>query len=89
MSKRLADKYLTDQNWDDEEEPQEAGVFKAADDDVLKERVIKKAKRRNMESSSSSVIFLFHLGLALLATCIGFVDQLKCFHTNCGYEVFG
>nr|CAB3264515.1 nuclear pore complex protein Nup50 [Phallusia mammillata] len=54
MSKRVADHYLTDQNWDAEEEPQEAGVFQPADKDVLKGRVMKKAVRRKFESSSGS-----------------------------------
>ena len=37
--KRVADKQLTDQNWLDEEEPEEAGEFKRADDDAIKKRV--------------------------------------------------
>lgn len=44
--KRIADKQLTDRNWLDEEEPEEAGEFKRADDEVVKKRVIKTAKRR-------------------------------------------
>ena len=45
-SKRRADKYLTDQNWNEEEEKEEAGKFEPASRDVLKQRVFKKAKRR-------------------------------------------
>jgi len=46
MSKRVADKQLDHFNWNDEDEPEEAGVYKAASEDVLKQRVIKTAKRR-------------------------------------------
>ncbi|KAH9502716.1 Nuclear pore complex protein Nup50 [Bulinus truncatus] len=55
MSKRGAISELNDRNWDDEEEPEEAGVFQQAPDNVLNQRVFKKAKRRviNEESSGS------------------------------------
>jgi len=49
-SKRRADKYLTDRNWDEEEEPEEAGKFEAASVDILKQRTFKKAKRRIAQS---------------------------------------
>ena len=45
-SKRKADKYITDQNWDQEDEAEEAGNFEPASNDVIGKRVIKKAKRR-------------------------------------------
>ncbi|XP_061815694.1 nuclear pore complex protein Nup50 [Nerophis lumbriciformis] len=48
MAKRIADKELTDRNWDQEEEGEEAGTFSVASVDVLKNRAIKKAKRRNI-----------------------------------------
>uniref|UniRef100_A0A1A7YVB6 Nuclear pore complex protein Nup50 n=1 Tax=Iconisemion striatum TaxID=60296 RepID=A0A1A7YVB6_9TELE len=47
MAKRIADKELTDRNWDQEDEGEEAGMFSVASEDVLKNRAIKKAKRRN------------------------------------------
>ncbi|XP_062238557.1 nuclear pore complex protein Nup50 [Platichthys flesus] len=47
MAKRIADKELTDRNWDQEEEGEEAGQFSIASQDVLKSRVVKRAKRRN------------------------------------------
>ncbi|XP_069576697.1 nuclear pore complex protein Nup50 isoform X1 [Brachyistius frenatus] len=47
MAKRIADKELTDRNWDQEEEGEEAGTFSVASEDVLKNRAIKRAKRRN------------------------------------------
>ncbi|XP_067110433.1 nuclear pore complex protein Nup50 isoform X1 [Osmerus mordax] len=46
MAKRIADKELTDRNWDQEDEGEEAGTFSVASEDVLKNRPIKKAKRR-------------------------------------------
>uniref|UniRef100_A0A3B4AV41 Nuclear pore complex protein Nup50 n=1 Tax=Periophthalmus magnuspinnatus TaxID=409849 RepID=A0A3B4AV41_9GOBI len=52
MAKRIADKELTDRNWDQEEEGEEAGTFSMASDDVLKNRPIKKAKRRNLGSEA-------------------------------------
>lgn len=48
MAKRNAVKELTDRNWDQEEEGEEAGTFSIASEDVLKNRAIKKAKRRNI-----------------------------------------
>ncbi|XP_034434518.1 nuclear pore complex protein Nup50 isoform X1 [Hippoglossus hippoglossus] len=48
MAKRIADKELTDRNWDQEEEGEEAGQFSIASEDVLKSRVVKRAKRRNV-----------------------------------------
>lgn len=52
MAKRVADKELTDRNWDQEEETEDAGTFSVASQDVLKNREIKKAKRRNLGSES-------------------------------------
>ncbi|XP_053575014.1 nuclear pore complex protein Nup50 [Bombina bombina] len=52
MAKRIADKELTDRNWDEEDETEEAGTFSVAPADVLKTREIKKAKRRNTGSES-------------------------------------
>ncbi|XP_058882834.1 nuclear pore complex protein Nup50-like isoform X2 [Acipenser ruthenus] len=54
MAKRIADKELTDRNWDQEEESEEAGVFSTASEDVMKSRPIKKAKRRNVGTEADS-----------------------------------
>uniref|UniRef100_A0A3B4Y622 Nuclear pore complex protein Nup50 n=1 Tax=Seriola lalandi dorsalis TaxID=1841481 RepID=A0A3B4Y622_SERLL len=54
MAKRIADKELTDRNWDQEEEGEEAGTFSVASEDVLKNRAIKKAKRRNLGAEGES-----------------------------------
>jgi len=51
-SKRGAGSELTDRNWDQEEEPEEAGSFKQADDAAIKQRVIKTAKRRGPSSGA-------------------------------------
>nr|XP_033807764.1 nuclear pore complex protein Nup50 isoform X2 [Geotrypetes seraphini] len=48
MAKRIAEKELTDRNWDQEEDTEEAGKFSLASEDVLKNRAIRKAKRRNV-----------------------------------------
>ncbi|XP_071402278.1 nuclear pore complex protein Nup50 [Centroberyx affinis] len=54
MAKRIADKELTDRNWDQEDEGEEAGTFSIASDDVMKNRAIKKAKRRNAGAEGES-----------------------------------
>ncbi|XP_069759561.1 nuclear pore complex protein Nup50 isoform X2 [Narcine bancroftii] len=65
MAKRTADKELTDRNWDQEEESEEAGTFSVASEDVLKNRAIKKAKRRNnLAESEGGGIFKGFSGLA-------------------------
>ncbi|XP_053506557.1 nuclear pore complex protein Nup50 isoform X1 [Ictalurus furcatus] len=48
MAKRIAEKELTDRNWDQEDEGEEAGTFSVASEEVMKNRAIKKAKRRNL-----------------------------------------
>ncbi|XP_072310022.1 nuclear pore complex protein Nup50 [Eucyclogobius newberryi] len=65
MAKRIADKELTDRNWDQEEEGEEAGMFSLASDDVLKNRPIKKAKRRNVGSEADSGSFKGFKGFSL------------------------
>ncbi|XP_039197325.1 nuclear pore complex protein Nup50 isoform X1 [Crotalus tigris] len=52
MAKRVAEKELTDRNWDQEEETEEVGTFSVASEEVLKNRPIKKAKRRNVVTES-------------------------------------
>ncbi|KAI1882197.1 hypothetical protein AGOR_G00248210 [Albula goreensis] len=54
MAKRIADKELTDRNWDQEDEEEEAGTFSLASEDVLKNRPIKKAKRRAVGTEGES-----------------------------------
>ncbi|XP_066214736.1 nuclear pore complex protein Nup50 isoform X1 [Saccopteryx leptura] len=54
MAKRIAEKELTDRNWDQEDEAEEVGTFSVASEEVLKNRAIKKAKRRNVGCESDS-----------------------------------
>ncbi|XP_073695071.1 nuclear pore complex protein Nup50 [Garra rufa] len=54
MAKRIAEKELTDRNWDQEDEGEEAGTFSIASDDVMKNRAIKKARRRNLGAEGES-----------------------------------
>ncbi|XP_020023012.2 nuclear pore complex protein Nup50 isoform X1 [Castor canadensis] len=54
MAKRIAEKELTDRNWDQEDETEEVGTFSVASEEVLKNRAIKKAKRRNVGFESDS-----------------------------------
>ena len=50
MAKRNANTELNHDNWNEEEEPQEAGVFVQADNKAMEGRVIKKAKRRGIKN---------------------------------------
>uniref|UniRef100_A0A8D0HNG3 Nuclear pore complex protein Nup50 n=1 Tax=Sphenodon punctatus TaxID=8508 RepID=A0A8D0HNG3_SPHPU len=54
MAKRIAEKELTDRNWDQDDEAEEVGTFSLASEEVLKNRAIKKAKRRNVAFESES-----------------------------------
>ncbi|XP_041819657.1 nuclear pore complex protein Nup50 [Chelmon rostratus] len=72
MAKRIADKELTDRNWDQEEEGEEAGTFSVASEDVLKNRAIKKAKRRNTGAEGEgSGAFKGFKGFSLSASATG------------------
>ena len=53
MAKRGANTELNHDNWDEDEEPEEAGTFAQADKSTLKDRVIKKAKRRGIAQNVS------------------------------------
>lgn len=59
MAKRIAERELTDRNWDQEEEEEEAGQFSAADKATMKHRKIITAKRRSTPSMVSSGTGLF------------------------------
>ncbi|XP_013396012.1 nuclear pore complex protein Nup50 [Lingula anatina] len=75
MSKRIAANQLTDRNWDEEEEAEEAGVFKQASTTVLEQRQIKKAKRRGIggstDSNGGTSAFKGFTGFAGLASSTG------------------
>ncbi|KAL8194449.1 UNVERIFIED_CONTAM: Nuclear pore complex protein Nup50, partial [Gekko kuhli] len=73
MAKRVAEKELTDKNWDQEEETEEMGTFSVASEEVLKNRAIKKAKRRNVGlESESGGAFKGFKGFALSSGGAGF-----------------
>jgi len=57
MPKRDAGSELNHDNWEDEEEPEEAGEFKKASEEAMKGRVLKKAKRRNLTEDQKKNIF--------------------------------
>ncbi|XP_054480720.1 nuclear pore complex protein Nup50 [Anoplopoma fimbria] len=71
MAKRIADKELTDRNWDQEEEGEEAGTFLVASEDVLKSRPIKKAKRRNIGEAEGTGSFKGFKGFSLTSAATG------------------
>ena len=50
--KRSAASDLNHDNWNDEDEPEDAGQFAQADEDTLRGRVIKKAKRRGIATKT-------------------------------------
>ncbi|XP_062539231.1 nuclear pore complex protein Nup50 [Armigeres subalbatus] len=54
MAKRGAQSDLNHDNWNQEEEPEEAGKFALASDDEMKRRVIKTARRRATGADSGS-----------------------------------
>ncbi|XP_045175097.1 nuclear pore complex protein Nup50-like isoform X2 [Mercenaria mercenaria] len=54
MAKRGAQSELTDRNWDQEEEPEEAGEFVKASADKLKDRHIIKARRKQPGGEGNS-----------------------------------
>ncbi|ESO91777.1 hypothetical protein LOTGIDRAFT_233352 [Lottia gigantea] len=67
MAKRTAASELTDRNWDQEDEPEEVGVFAQATTDILKNRPMKKAKRRTQNESTGTSSFSAFGGFAGLA----------------------
>ena len=68
MAKRTAITDLNHDNWNEEEEPEEAGTFKQADNDTLSGRVIKKAKRRGIVKQVSKPFTYIHTTFFLVKT---------------------
>lgn len=54
-SKRAATRDINHDNWDQEDEPETAGIFQKASEDVLKARVFKTARRRGIHSTQPEV----------------------------------
>ena len=50
MAKRNATTELNHDNWNEEEESEEAGIFVQASKETIEGRVIKKAKRRGVKT---------------------------------------
>jgi len=59
MAKRVADNDLNHDNWDQDEESEQAGVFKKASDAELKGRVIRKGRRRNLGEEKKNAFASF------------------------------
>ena len=59
MAKRNANTELNHDNWNEEEEAEEAGVFAQADSKTLEGRVIKKAKRRGTKKARTLMEICF------------------------------
>ena len=60
MSKRGASRELNHDNWNEEEEPEEAGNWKPASSQAIQGRVIKQARRR-LADSQDEVRFCYLL----------------------------
>lgn len=56
--KRTATTELNHDNWNEENEPEDAGTFALASNDILEKRVIKTARRR-LPSKDVSIYILF------------------------------
>ncbi|CAL9682652.1 unnamed protein product [Knipowitschia caucasica] len=90
MAKRIADKELTDRNWDQEEVGEEAGTFSLASDDVLKNRPIKKAKRRNAGSDADGGSFKGFKGFSLMpSTTSAGSSTFSSFGNGSSFKGFG
>ncbi|XP_023244823.1 nuclear pore complex protein Nup50-like isoform X1 [Centruroides sculpturatus] len=72
MAKRQASNQLNHDNWDQEEEPEDPGVFKKVSDVELSQRVIKTAKRRFQKESTTNPFASFQ----------GFVNKNTTTSTN-------
>jgi nuclear pore complex protein Nup50 len=55
-NKRNATSDLNADNWNQEEEPEEAGTFIKASDDILNKRVVKTARRRLPQMQDVNII---------------------------------
>lgn len=87
MAKRIADKELTDRNWDQEEEGEEAGTFSLASQDVLKSRTMKRAKRRNTGAESEGgAAFKSFKGFTQTSTAAG---EASAGGASLGFSGFG
>ncbi len=63
--KRAPTTVLNHDNWDEEVESEEPGVFTPADSETIKGRVIKKAKRRGLQNAVSDKYHKPRFGLII------------------------
>lgn len=63
--KRSATTELNHDNWNEENEPEEAGTFAKAANDILEKRVIKTARRR-FPSRDVSICFNYFVSIIFL-----------------------
>jgi len=70
--KRAATTELNHDNWNEENEPEDAGTFALASNDILEKRVIKTARRR-LPSKDVSSLSVFYLNLSYLSLSVLFV----------------
>ncbi|XP_027007438.1 nuclear pore complex protein Nup50 isoform X1 [Tachysurus fulvidraco] len=87
MAKRIAEKELTDRNWDQEDEGEEAGMFSIASEEVMKNRAIKKAKRRNLGAEGDSAgAFKTFKGFSLTASAPAAGATFSTFGNGAGFK---
>ncbi|KAK3518055.1 hypothetical protein QTP70_033277 [Hemibagrus guttatus] len=87
MAKRIAEKELTDRNWDQEDEGEEAGTFSIASDEVMKNRSIKRAKRRNLGTEGESGgAFKSFKGFALTPSAPAAGGTFSAFGNGAGFK---
>ena len=73
-------------NWKEEEEPQEAGVFVQADNKTMEGRVIKKAKRRGVKMTASMSKFRSsNQCVSLLVELAGFIYNHRFYCLICQF----
>ncbi|XP_060074071.1 nuclear pore complex protein Nup50-like [Ylistrum balloti] len=68
MAKRTATTELTDRNWDQDDEPEEAGEFAQATTEIIKQRQIIKAKRKGSSVEGGSKSFTGFSGFSFKPT---------------------
>lgn len=72
--KRNATSELNHDNWNNEEEPEDAGTFTTASPEELQKRVVKTAKRRI--APGSEVIFFFYLSISIIILIYYLINKL-------------
>lgn len=69
-SKRRSTSELNADNWQEEDEPEDAGNFIKAPADILKNRVFKSARRRVTTQPGEVICFLISYSQQHLNTCL-------------------